>query len=88
MMTLELSILFISYIAAGLTIGLLVFLWALKNGQFKDQERARFLPMENEPEFQPGKLSRLSQYETWILFFLACAGLFTIGATLLFSLML
>ena len=79
--------LFISYITVGLTISLLVFLWALKNGQFKDQERARFLPIENEPDFQSSKVSRLNRYETYILFFLACAGLFIIGAVLLFSLM-
>jgi len=39
---------FIIYLASGLFFGLLVFLWALKNGQFKDQQRARFLPLEDD----------------------------------------
>jgi cbb3-type cytochrome oxidase maturation protein len=34
---------------AGLVISLVVFFWALKNGQFKDQKRARFLPLEEQP---------------------------------------
>ncbi|MBW2572007.1 MAG: cbb3-type cytochrome oxidase assembly protein CcoS [Deltaproteobacteria bacterium] len=41
---------FITYIALGFAISLAVFFWALKNGQFKDQKRARFLPLEDEHE--------------------------------------
>jgi cbb3-type cytochrome oxidase maturation protein len=36
---------FITYIVVGLALGLGAFAWALKSGQFKDQERARFLPL-------------------------------------------
>ncbi|MBW1825699.1 MAG: cbb3-type cytochrome oxidase assembly protein CcoS, partial [Deltaproteobacteria bacterium] len=32
---------FITYMALGFAISLVVFFWALKNGQFKDQKRAR-----------------------------------------------
>ena len=39
---------FISYIALGFLITIPVFLWALKSGQFKDQQRARFLPLEDD----------------------------------------
>ncbi len=36
---------FISYMLAGLAIALVVFAWAMNNEQFKDQRRARFLPL-------------------------------------------
>ena len=41
---------FITYIVVGFAVTLAVFFWALKNGQFRDQQRARFLPLEDEPE--------------------------------------
>ena len=34
-------------IAAGLLASLGVFFWALRTGQFSDQERARFLPLSD-----------------------------------------
>ena len=37
---------FLAYILTGLFIGVAVFIWALKTGQFSDQQRARFLAME------------------------------------------
>jgi len=41
---------FIIFIFSGLFFGILVFLWALKSGQFKEQQRARYLAIEDEPE--------------------------------------
>ncbi len=41
---------FISYMVAGLVISLVVFIWALIKGQFKDQQRARYLPLRDEME--------------------------------------
>jgi cbb3-type cytochrome oxidase maturation protein len=44
-------------IAVGVGVSLGVFVWALKTGQFSDQQRARFLPLKNEqlemPQAQP-----------------------------------
>ena len=37
---------FIIYLVVGFAATLWVFLWAVRNGQFKDQQRARFLPLE------------------------------------------
>ena len=37
---------FLAYILTGLLIGVTVFVWAMKTGQFSDQQRARFLAME------------------------------------------
>ncbi len=41
---------FLIYIFSGLVFGIIVFLWALKTGQFRDQQRARFLPLEEDEQ--------------------------------------
>ncbi len=76
---------FITYMAAGLAVSLIVFLWALKSGQFKDQQRARFLPLEDEPQRSPAKYSGLNRVEVFSLLFLACAGLAASAAVLIFA---
>lgn len=77
---------FIAYITIGLVIALIVFFWALRNGQFQDQQRARFLPLEKEGEMSGAKASRWKRYEIYLLFFLAAAGLISSGAVLIFAL--
>ena len=76
---------FITYIVIGFAISVLVFVWALKNGQFKDQQRARFLPLEDEGETPALKSTRLNRYEAYGLLILAFAGLMAIIAVLTFS---
>jgi cbb3-type cytochrome oxidase maturation protein len=75
---------FVAYIIIGISVSLLVFYWAIKNGQFKDQQRARFLPLRDEPD-QPVPVSRFGRWEIYGLFFLACAGLATTAALLIFA---
>lgn len=41
---------FVLYIVTGFIISLCLFFWALKNNQFRDQQRARFLPLLGERE--------------------------------------
>jgi cbb3-type cytochrome oxidase maturation protein len=77
---------FIAYIGIGLTISLLVFVWALKHGQFRDQQRARFLPLRDETETAPVKASRFSRFEAYGLFALALAGLGASATVLAFAL--
>jgi len=71
----------------GFGISLAVFFWALKNGQFKDQKRARFLPLEDEPESSAAKISTLNRYEAYALVLLALAGLAASGTVLIFALL-
>ncbi|MFH1487841.1 MAG: hypothetical protein ABII06_02970 [Pseudomonadota bacterium] len=75
----------------GFVISLLVFLWALKHGQFREQDRARFIPLQGEPEGEPQAApvrgSGVSRMEITILLFLACAGLLATGAVLAFALL-
>ena len=78
---------FIAYMAAGFVISIAVFFWALNHGQFKDQERARFLPLQNEAAANPVKLSRLARIETWTMFLLACSGLAATAAAVLIALL-
>ena len=78
---------FISYITIGLVISLAVFWWALSNGQFKDQQRARFLPLEEKSTSIDTRVSTHSRYETYVLMFLAVAGLSASAAVLIFSLL-
>jgi cbb3-type cytochrome oxidase maturation protein len=78
---------FITYMALGFVISLVVFFWALKNGQFKEQQRARFLPLEDERKASVEKVSNIKRYEIYVLMFLALAGLAASAAVLVFSLL-
>ncbi len=75
---------FTIYILVGLAVSLLVGGWAVKNGQFKDQQRARFLPLEDEPE-AGGETTGASPYEIYVLWVLALVGLLISAAVLIFS---
>jgi cbb3-type cytochrome oxidase maturation protein len=76
---------FLTYIGIGFAISLVVFLWALKKGQFKDQDRARFLPLEDEPEPAKVTVTKFNRIEGYALIFLALAGLAATAAVLVFS---
>jgi cbb3-type cytochrome oxidase maturation protein len=75
---------FITYLVVGLAIGLTAFGWALKKGQFKDQERARFLPLMKMDA--PSATSRFGRLETYMLLGMACLGLLLSAFTLIYSL--
>lgn len=77
---------FIAYISIGLTISLIVFFWAVKNGQFQDQQRARFLPLRDVADEGPVRATRFNRWEIYGLFALAVAGLSMSGAVLLYAL--
>ena len=77
---------FLAYMVSGFVISLVVLLWALRNGQFKDQDRARFLPLEDKPVPGPAKLSRMGRWQTVILVALACSGLVATAAAIVISL--
>ena len=78
---------FVTYMVVGLTISLLAFFWALKNGQFKDQKRARFLPLTDEQDPPLKQASNMKRHEIYALIFLALAGLAASAAALVFSLL-
>ena len=39
---------FLIYVGAGIMICGVLFYWAVSNGQFKDQDRARYFPLAGE----------------------------------------
>jgi nitrogen fixation-related uncharacterized protein len=78
---------FITYIAVGFIISILVFTWAIKNHQFRDQDRARFIPLKDEEETGSTPISRLNRFEAFVLGGLACAGLLATAAVLFFALL-
>ena len=78
---------FISYILVGVAITLLVLFWAVRNGQFKDQQRARFLPLEGDGGSRSAAASGWKRFEIYGLFFLAGAGLLSSAAVLVFALL-
>jgi len=77
---------FIAYMAAGFAISLVVFFWALNHGQFKDQQRARFIPLESDLDSRPAKTSRFFRIETVVLFTLLCLMLASSMAVVIFAL--
>ena len=69
-----------------LALAVWALVWAIRSGQFRDQQRARFLPLEVEPEGETPPPTGASTYEIYALGFIAAAGLLTSGALLVFSL--
>ena len=78
---------FIAYMASGFVISIVVFLWALNKGQFNDQQRARFIPLESDLETEPVKASRFARIETIALFSLVCICLLCSVAVIVFALL-
>jgi len=71
----------------GITISAVVFMWALKNNQFSDQKRARFLPLEKEPGIPPIKVSKINRLEAYALWAVASLGLVITAAVLAVTLL-
>ena len=77
---------YIAYMAAGFVISLVVFIWALNSGQFKDQQRARYIPLESDLRTEPIKASRFARIQTIALFALVGICLSCSVAVITFSL--
>ncbi|MFH0995280.1 MAG: cbb3-type cytochrome oxidase assembly protein CcoS [Pseudomonadota bacterium] len=78
---------FTAYMLIGLCISALVFFWALKNGQFSDQKRAAFLPLQHDTEGTPSRIGRIHRLEGLALMAVACVGLLISAFVLAFSLL-
>jgi len=78
---------YIAYMTAGFVITLVVFFWALNQGQFKEQNRARFIPLEADGNTRPVKASRFARLETIALFALVGIGLAASAAVVTFALL-
>lgn len=77
---------FVVYIAVGLAISVAAFAWAMANGQFQDQQRARFLPLRGDADEPLPKATPFGRWEIIGLFVLAVAGLGASAAVLAYAL--
>lgn len=75
---------FMAYILLGFTVTAPFFLWALKSGQFGDQQRARFLPLADDVDPKPLPVSKMGRVEAYTLIGIAMAGIAMTAAVLLF----
>ncbi len=77
---------FLTYMLTGVIIALVVFIWALKNGQFSDQQRARFLAIEDE-DYPVVEHQGKGKYELVFIFVLVIAGIAGSFALIVYALL-
>jgi len=78
---------FITYMLIGFGISGLVFFWALKNGQFSDQKRAAFLPLQHDTKSPRPMIRRIHRFEALVLITMACLGLLISASVLALALL-
>jgi nitrogen fixation-related uncharacterized protein len=78
---------FISYMLAGLAIALAVFAWAMKHDQFRDQQRARFLPLFDASQRKRSPSPPVNRIETIVLWSLIGLGVCVSLAVVVFALL-
>jgi nitrogen fixation-related uncharacterized protein len=77
---------FITYIVAGFVISLLVLFWALRNGQFREQDRARFLALDtDDTTAKTVAVSKFHHYEGLAMIALVAVGLLATVSVLIFA---
>ena len=81
-MFINLWILFGSF---GIIFSILLFIWAVKKGQFEDQERARFLPLKDIDDDDKLKKPRRGFSETMLFMIIAVLGLAMISIMIVLS---
>ena len=52
----ELLLIWIFYAVVSLLLFTALFIWAVRAGQFRDQERARYLPLQHPPQEEESSL--------------------------------
>ena len=72
----------LTLIATGIGTSIIVFLWALKNGQFADQGRARYLPLGEEVPLRPVDVSKRLPREVYALIIIIALGILSIASTI------
>ena len=75
-------------VAVSLIVSIAAFIWALRDGQFSDQERARYLPLGKDLLSEPiAAVSRTkSRVHSAFLCFIAAAAFIAFAAALALSL--
>jgi|WetSurMetagenome_2_1015567.scaffolds.fasta_scaffold09610_8 cbb3-type cytochrome oxidase maturation protein len=76
----------ISLVTISLSLSLVAFVWALRDGQFSDQGRARYLPLSDEFPQQPVKHPSKLTLEAYVLLSIVVLGSLGIIGSLVLSL--
>jgi cbb3-type cytochrome oxidase maturation protein len=73
-------------VASTIWISLAAFIWALVNGQFSDQNRARYLPFcgDSQPPLKENK--QWDGRERYVFLFIGAAWVAVFGAAIILSL--
>jgi nitrogen fixation-related uncharacterized protein len=53
------------FLASGTLMAILVLVWAIRNHQFEDQERARYLPLNDVPAAELSKTATMKRTPTY-----------------------
>ncbi len=77
----------IALTASGILVGVSVFLWALKSGQFSDQGRARYLPLSDELPVPPVENASRPPTEVYALVIIIAVGLIAMMTTVILTIM-
>ena len=72
-------------VAFSVWFGLLTFFWALQDGQFSDQERARYLPLADAIERPAADHPEWRGMEKYVFLCIGLAVVFIFGAALYLS---
>jgi cbb3-type cytochrome oxidase maturation protein len=75
----------ISLVMVSLGLSLAAFAWGLGSGQFSDQGRARYLPLQDEHHTPPVRTSWKIGAEIYVLFFVVAMGLVGMVAAVVLS---
>lgn len=78
-------LIFIIFIFSGLFFGIIVFLWALKSGQFKEQQRARYLAIEDDGEKPDFVVSRSAKLQVYVLFGFIIVGILVSASVVIYA---
>lgn len=76
----------IGLVTMSLLVSLAAFVWALRDGQFSDQGRARYLPLHDEFSRRPVEHRTNFSLEVWVLLFIVVLGSLGIAGSLILSL--
>ena len=75
----------LSLITISLGVSLIAFVWALRNGQFSDQGRARYIPLSSEPSLPALSEPAKRPWELYALMLIGLIGLAVISAAIALS---
>ncbi|HYA04170.1 MAG TPA: cbb3-type cytochrome oxidase assembly protein CcoS [Syntrophobacteria bacterium] len=79
-------VLFLLYVILSSAVTLWLFVWAIRRGQFKDQQRARYLPLVKEEQHGgPVPMAHFSGSPAVGLFGLILATLLAVAVVMFYS---